>query len=116
MQPDPRDLGYLFDMLEHARGVLRSVEHKTLEAYLQDQDLRLAVERRIEIIGEAARKVSREFRAAHPEIPWRKVIAQRNVLIHEYGEIEDEIVWQVATNSIPELIDLIEPLVPFPDD
>jgi uncharacterized protein with HEPN domain len=48
----------------------------------------------------------------HPEIPWGRIIAQRNVLAHEYGEIEDEIVWAVATVSIPDLIFLLEPLVP----
>lgn len=112
MQPETHDIGYLHDMLEQARGVVRAVENSTLESYLEDENLRLAVERRIEIIGEAAPRVSREFQDAHPQIPWRKIIAQRNVLVHEYGEIEDEIVWQVAKASIPELVDLLEPLVP----
>ena len=92
MQPDLHDAGYLLDMLQQARGVRRAVGDRTLEDYQQDEDLRLAVERRIEIIGEAARRVSRAFQDAHPEIPWGKIIAQRNVLIHKYGEIEDEIV------------------------
>lgn len=61
MQPDLRDVGYLFDMLQHARGV----------------------ERRIEIIGEAAKRIAPVFREAHPEIPWAKIIAQRNMLAHE---------------------------------
>jgi uncharacterized protein with HEPN domain len=112
MRPDAYDAGYLFDMLQHARGVLRAVEGRTLQDYLQDENLRFAVERRIEIIGEAARRVSQRFQGVHPEIPWGRIIAQRNVLAHEYGEIEDEIVWAVATVSIPDLIFLLEPLVP----
>jgi len=103
-------------MLQHARGVSRAIEGRSLSDYLQDEDLRMALERRIEIIGEAARHISRAFQNAHPEIPWRKIIAQRHVLVHEYGEIEDEIVWAVATVSVPELIRLLEPLTPSPDE
>ncbi len=101
-------------MLRHAQGVSRAVAGRTFENYAADEDLRLAVERRIEIIGEAARRVSESFRTAHPGIPWAKIIAQRNVLAHEYGEIDDEIMWDVATVSIPELIRLMIPLVPAP--
>ncbi|HUT54693.1 MAG TPA: HepT-like ribonuclease domain-containing protein [bacterium] len=111
MRPEQRDVGYLLDMLQQARGVVKAVKGLTLDEYETNEDLRLAVERRIEIIGEAARRVSEKFREAHPEIPWRKIIAQRNVLIHEYGEVEDEIMWDVATISVPELVRLLEPLV-----
>jgi len=116
MQPDERDAGYLLDMLRHARGAAQTVAGRTFEQYVTDENLRLAVERRIEIIGEAAGRVSPACREAHPEIPWRKIIAQRNILAHEYGEVEDEILWQVATVSVPELIALLEPLVPSVED
>jgi uncharacterized protein with HEPN domain len=114
MRPDERDTGYLLDMLRHARGVIRAVAGKKLEDYLVNEDLRLAVERRIEIIGEAARRVSAAFRRAHPQVPWQRIIAQRNVLTHEYGEIQDDILWNVATLSVPELVSLLEPLVAAP--
>jgi uncharacterized protein with HEPN domain len=114
MQPDDRDAGYLLDMLHHARGAAEAVSGRTFEQYTNDENLRFAVERRIEIIGEAAGRVSAAFQEANPEIPWRKIVAQRNVLAHEYGEVEDEILWQVATVSVPELIVLLEPLVPDP--
>jgi uncharacterized protein with HEPN domain len=112
MQPDAKDSGYLLDMLEHARGVMRAVQDRSVAEYLADEDLRLAIERRIEIIGEAAKRLSTRFQDAHPEIPWRKIIAQRNVLAHEYGEVQAEIIWQVATGSIPDLIAALEPLIP----
>ena len=111
MRPEARDAGYLTDMLQHGRGVMGAVSGRTLEEYEADEELRLAVERRIEIIGEAAGRVSEAFKEAHPEIPWRKIVAQRNVLAHEYGEIEDEIMWDVATVSMPALVRLLEPLV-----
>jgi len=101
-------------MLEHARGAARAVQGRSLEEYAADEDLRLSVERRIEIIGEAARRVSPAFQEGHPEVPWRKIVAQRNVLAHGYGEVEDEIMWRAVTVSIPELIALLEPLVSVP--
>jgi uncharacterized protein with HEPN domain len=112
MRPDERDAGYLLDMLQHAEGVMRAVEGRTLDDYVSDEDLRMAVERRIEIIGEAARRVSPRFQEAHPEIPWRRIVAQRNVLAHEYGEVQDDILWEVARTSLPELVALLQPLVP----
>ena len=80
--------------------------------------LRGAVERHIEIIGEAASRVSRGLRAAHPEISWQRIIAQRNVLAHEYSEIDDALVWRVATGRIPELIGQLERIMlpPPPED
>ena len=71
-----------------------------------------AVERAVEIIGEAARQVSDDFRRAHPAISWRPIIAQRHVLAHEYGEIMQERIWRVATTHVPALIAQLEPLIP----
>jgi len=112
MRPDLRDASYLLDMLRHARGVMRSVAGTAFEDYAANEDLRLSVERRIEIIGEAAGRVSEGFQDAHPEVPWRKIVAQRNVLAHEYGEIDDAVLWNVATVSVPELVRLLESLLP----
>jgi len=74
----------------------------------------LAVERAIEIIGEAARRVSIVFQDVYANIPWQNIIVQRNVLAHEYGEIKQELIWKVATVRILELIAALEPLVPPP--
>jgi uncharacterized protein with HEPN domain len=53
------------------------------DEFLRNRTVQLAVERLLEVIGEAARRVSEAFRQAHPEIPWRRIVAQRNVLSHE---------------------------------
>ncbi|HEX9654404.1 MAG TPA: HepT-like ribonuclease domain-containing protein [bacterium] len=50
----------------------------------------------------------------HPEIPWDRIIAQRNVLAHEYGEVLLERIWLVATERIPELLKMLDPLIPTP--
>ena len=68
MQPDERDAAYLWDMLEAAKTVLDFTRDLTFYDYQRDKMLKLAVERSIEIIGEAASRVSKEFREAHPEI------------------------------------------------
>ena len=112
MQPDAKNAAYLWDMLDAARAIQKFVLSRSFEDYKSHRMLRGAVERHIEIIGEAANKLSRGFRAAHPEIPWQRIIAQRNVLAHEYGEVDDSLVWRVATTRIPELISQIEPIVP----
>ena len=74
--------------------------------------LQAAVERNIGIIGEATRRISEELKQEHPEIPWRKIIAQRNVLIHEYDDIDYKQIWEVATFHLVRLIDQIRPLIP----
>lgn len=112
MPHEYRDDASLWDMLDAAQNVLRFVTNRTLDQYKNDLLLKSAVERQVEIIGEAARRVTAEFRTAHSEIPWRLVMAQRNVLAHDYGEIDPEKIWRVATIHVPALIVLLTPLVP----
>ena len=114
MAPDQRDRAYLWDMLDAALAVQDFVAGKKFEDYVLDRMLRGAVERHLEIIGEAARRVSEEFKLTHPEIPWRGIIGQRNILAHEYGEVNNERVWQVAVSYLPELISQIRTLLPEP--
>jgi uncharacterized protein with HEPN domain len=114
MRPESSDISYLWDMLDASMAIRQFLVGKTFDDYDTDRLLRGAVERHIEIIGEAARNVSPDFRAGHPQIPWSKIIAQRHVLAHEYGEIKHERIWSVATVHIPELIKLLDLLVPEP--
>ena len=117
MLPDDRDAAHLWDMLDAARAVEEFTSPVKFGQYLEDRKLRMAVERAVEIIGEAARRVSDDFRGVHPEIPWKKIIGQRNVLVHEYGEVRHERMWVLATADIPGLIRKLAPLVPpLPSD
>jgi uncharacterized protein with HEPN domain len=72
-------------------------------AFAVDELAQTAVIRWIEVIGEAARGVSEELRRAHPEVPWRQIVAMRNVLIHGYFDIDVDLVWSVARNDLPKL-------------
>lgn len=114
MSPDKDDRASLWDMLSAARAVTEFVQGRTLEEYVADLMLRSAVERQVEIIGEAARRVSKEFQQTHPEIPWRPIQAQRHVLAHDYGDIRHDRLWRVAVEHIPELIQQLATLVPSP--
>ena len=113
MRPETHDAAYLWDMLDAAQAVGTFVADKTFEDYVTDRLLRGAVERHIEIIGEAARKVSDGFKAAHPEIPWQPIIVQHHVLAHEYGEIKHERIWDVAVRHIPLLIEQLRSFHPL---
>jgi uncharacterized protein with HEPN domain len=112
MRPEERDAALLWDMLDAARAVRDFTLGVTFEVYEADRRVQFAVERGLEILGEAAHHVSDGFRAAHPEIPWSGIVGQRNVLAHEYGEIKPERIWRVATERLPDLIRMLEPLVP----
>jgi uncharacterized protein with HEPN domain len=114
MAVEKDDIAYLWDMLTAARAVQAFVQGRSSDDYLADLMLRSAVERQIEVIGEAARHVSSAFQAAHVEIPWRPIQAQRHVLAHDYGEIKHDRIWRVATLHIPDLVRVLEPLVPTP--
>jgi uncharacterized protein with HEPN domain len=114
MPPDDLDAARLSDMLVYAREIVQTLRDISFAEYDRDRNLRLATERRIEIIGEAARRVSPAFQAAHPAIPWPKIVAMRHILAHEYGEVKQEVVFRIATAHIPELISQLEPLVPPP--
>ena len=114
MPHEKTDAALIWDMLDAARAVDQFAKEKTFDDYLSDRMLRSAVERQIEILGEAARRVSDTFQSAHPEIPWRIIIAQRHVLAHEYGEIKHERIWRVVIQHLPRLATQLSPLIPKP--
>jgi uncharacterized protein with HEPN domain len=116
MQPEQRDDALLLDMSQAAKEIFEFIEGVNFQEFQSNRVIRYAVERQILVIGEAAAHVSLTFKDAHPEIPWSSIIAQRNILAHEYGEIIVERIWLVATEYIPELIKLLGPLIPEPPE
>jgi len=108
MRPNKQDMARLWDMLDAARAIIQFTRDKRFEDFIADRMVRNAVERNLEIIGEAARCVSQAFRESHPEIPWKAIIALRNVLAHEYGEIRYERLWLLCTQQLAILIRQLE--------
>ena len=80
MQPDPTDMARLWDMLDAARTVIEFTRGQRFEDFLKDRKTRQAVERNLEIIGEAARHVSIKTRNRHPGIPWASIVGLRNIV------------------------------------
>jgi uncharacterized protein with HEPN domain len=114
MPRERSDAAALFDMLQAAETVLRYVAGKSREDYERGEMLRHAVERNIEVIGEGARRLTDAFRDQHPQVPWRAIMATRHILAHEYDEIDNDIVWRIISEHVPELIRQLRPLVPPP--
>jgi uncharacterized protein with HEPN domain len=98
-------------MLTAARAVISFTQNRSSDDYEKDLLLRSAVERQIEIIGEAARRMSMTFQTNHADIPWNKITSQRHVLAHDYGEIKHDRIWRVVTLHLPHLKQL-ETLTP----
>ena len=107
-----RDLVYFGHMLDSAREAMRLVHNVDRAHYNGDRVLQLALARLVQIVGEAARRVSAEGRAAHPEIPWQGITAMRNVLVHDYPDVDEGAVWDVVTQRLPELVEQLEAFVP----
>lgn len=114
MRPDGGNAAHLWDMLDAAQALQGFVKDRSPEDYVADRMLRGAVERYIELIAEAAGRISTSYRIAHPDIPWRNIIAQREVITHGYGAIKHSLMWKLASVHVPELIRQLEPLIPAP--
>ena len=107
-----RDDAYLLDILLAASEAAKFAEGLTFESFKGSKLHQHAIVRTLEIVGEAARKISQEFKDAHPDIPWHKMIGMRHRLIHDYLHVNLETVWDTIRNDIPGLIEVIGPLVP----
>lgn len=103
---------YLGHMLDMARKAVGKVERISRVNYDNDEDLRLALTHLVQIIGEAARLVSPEGRAAHPEIPWREITGMRHKIVHDYLNVDEDVVWEVVTHDLPSLVAMLEKIVP----
>jgi uncharacterized protein with HEPN domain len=97
-------------MIEAAEAVQEFVAGRIATDLDHDRMLLFALLRAIEILGEAASKISSETRAANGTVPWKQIVATRNRLIHGYFDIDHAIVWKTATEEIPDLLTQLRPL------
>ncbi|WP_242359887.1 DUF86 domain-containing protein [Anaeromyxobacter sp. SG17] len=99
-------------MLDAAREAMSFAAGRSRGDLERDRMLVLAIVKDVEIIGEAAARVSPAMQASHPEIPWAQIIATRNRLIHAYFDVDLQVVWDTVTDDLPQLVRLLEPFVP----
>src|SRR5271165_5903431 len=107
-----RDAALLLDMLLAACDARSFVEKLDETGFLASRLHQNAVIRSLEVIGEAAGKVSAPTRSLHPEIPWREITGMRHRLIHGYAEVRLDLVWAVVNEHFGPLIAALEPLIP----
>jgi uncharacterized protein with HEPN domain len=107
-----RDDAYLLDILIAARHAMKFRGELTWEQFRNSALHQHAIAKALENVGEAAKKVSDEMKAAHPEVPWVSIMSMRNRIVHEYFRLDLLKVWEVVTVDVPILITAIEPLVP----
>lgn len=105
---DADRLGHMLDFACKATAFCHGRTRADLDS---DEMLALAVVRLIELIGEAARCVSAEFRADHPDIEWSSIIAARNRLVHGYTDVDLDVVWEIVSQDLPDLAAELEKLV-----
>lgn len=108
-----RDEVRLRDMLDEARQAQKFIAGKTSDDLHNDAMLSYAVIRAVELIGEAASKVTVETREQVPQIQWQNIIGTRNRIIHDYKNVDLGIVWQIVTRNLPPLIEQLEKIVPL---
>lgn len=103
---------YLLDMLVAARKAARFAADVTYSQFEGSDLHQNAIIKVVEIVGEAASRVSEVTKEAHPEVPWQEIVGLRNRIVHAYFEIDLELIWQIVHEDVPVLIDRLEQMVP----
>ncbi len=106
-----RDPAYLKDILDSALMAVKYVADLDFEEFAADGMCQDAVIRRLEIIGEAARRISDETKEKYKHLPWREMQSMRNLLIHEYDEVDVREVWNTIKTNLPPLISELQQLI-----
>ncbi len=109
-----RDNAWLLDIANAAEDILAFSKDLDQADFAADIKSQAAIMHRLMVIGEAAKRLSDEFRTAHPEQPWAQIAGTRDRLIHGYDKVRLEVVWHVVTDDIPSLLEFVMPLLPDP--
>lgn len=107
-----RDAAWVLDML-HAAQRARDHARDLTEAQFMTSTLHQdAILRQLTIVGEAAKRISMEFRTEHPRVPWTKIAGFRDVVVHDYFRVDLQEIWRILQEELPTLVNLLLPLVP----
>ena len=101
MSERSRDKNRLEHMLQAIERICRYTKGKNFEDFIADDMMYYAVVKNIEILGEASNMLTEAFRQAHPKTPWKQVNGMRNYIVHEYFQVDNNVVWDVITNDLP---------------
>jgi len=107
-----RDEAVLLDIVRAARLVTTFRQDMTKTAFFDDLKTQSAILHQLMVVGEAVKRLSVEFQVGHAEVPWALIAGMRDKLIHGYDIVDLEQVWQTVIEDVPELLSLIEPLLP----
>jgi uncharacterized protein with HEPN domain len=111
-----RDEEAVIDILIAARRTKEALEGLSRDEFLGDWEKQSAVEHQLMIIGEAVKRLSQDFRGKYDHMPWKRMAGHRNILIHQYNNVDLEQVWEIATKEIPPLISFLESIAPEPEE
>ncbi|NJP09256.1 MAG: DUF86 domain-containing protein [Leptolyngbyaceae cyanobacterium RU_5_1] len=116
MQSNNRDIASVWDIVQAIRYIQSFTANLSFEDYLNDIRTISAVERQFEILGEAARRISEEFRQVYLAIDWQRIVGLRNIVIHRYDEVDQDILWMIIHSELAPLLTQLEALLPpLPD-
>jgi uncharacterized protein with HEPN domain len=101
------DWVYLGHMLDMGQKALDLIVGLNKFDYDEDETLKLALTHLVQVIGEAARRVSPVFQEAHPEIPWHEIIGMRHRVVHDYLNVDEDIIWEVVHQDLPALVEAL---------
>ena len=111
-----RDLESVIDMIESGTRIQAYLKDRTRDDVAGDLALGDAVLYRFTVLGEAAKRLSREFRASHPEFDWSDRAGFRDHIVHEYDNVNWDKVWEIANNDLPDLLAKLRLLAPKESD
>ena len=100
MISDKARLRHILDAICEIENYIRNI---TIVEFSGSSEKKFASVKQLEIIGEAANKITNETKSLHPEVEWIKIIALRNILVHDYYVIDENVVWDIITEDLPEL-------------
>lgn len=105
------DRVYIEHILDTANKAIGFIDGLSREDFDNNELLRLSLTHLLQVIGEAARRVSPDFRANHPAIPWKAVVGMRSKVVHDYLDVDDDIVWDTVKNDLPFLVVELEKII-----
>lgn len=102
-------VGHMLDMSLQSQEILSG---KNRADYDREVVLRLALTHLVQVIGEAAQQTSKEFQDLYPQVPWREIIGMRHRIVHDYLNVDEDIVWEVVQNDLPRLVSILKNIIP----